>query len=450
MPPPIRASPKLRGGSDRDHKNYPYERRRGSNSAPPFVGPLPIRLRDLFTQAPQTPIRLPGIAEICGEDSPSEEKTVCRSSNSPSTELVTPTKKDPDETESDEGNAEEERNHICEGNEEEEENHLCEFSKPCNMDPSPDGMHYRKVVSHVFGRNKASTKLFPDDVWVHYCRKHYQRARYRAAQWPFTQCDLLVESLRRMQDWGGVESFELTLRRREVLRVEEEELSRSPQSERSDRVKRDKRVRPKPSTNRTLSSGRKHPTAIVAPVPSWMMGCLGKGKTFQEIRDVIKAASAYMQDMKDRQQQANQGSSGNSTPTSNGKGKQPATPQKQSVSSSIRFPDIEILPTFKPWVHAQAQQRREAQSQGADRVAGSQSSHLASQACAPSSSRPSSSRPSSSWPSSSRPSSSRPSSSRMPQPHCNGSRNNGAWQTEVNAAFAKKGKKQNEKRPPKR
>lgn len=57
---------------------------------------------------------------------------------------------------------------------------LCEYSTPCQMSTGSEGVYFRKVVSHLFGRNKTSTKLFPQHVWVLYCRRHYQRARYRA------------------------------------------------------------------------------------------------------------------------------------------------------------------------------------------------------------------------------------------------------------------------------
>ncbi|KAH2524907.1 hypothetical protein KXW97_003218, partial [Aspergillus fumigatus] len=90
---------------------------------------------------------------------------------------------------------------------------------PANGSGSGSGSHPRKLISHIFGRNKTSTKLFPSTVWVHYCRKHYQRARYRSRAWPFTQCELLLDSLGRMEAWGGVESFEVVLRRREMERL---------------------------------------------------------------------------------------------------------------------------------------------------------------------------------------------------------------------------------------
>ncbi|OAX81671.1 hypothetical protein ACJ72_03984 [Emergomyces africanus] len=92
----------------------------------------------------------------------------------------------------------------------------CQFSgESC----STASNHYRKVISHIFGRNKKCTVGIPEYVWIHYCRKHYQRARYRTAEWPFRQCDLAVDTIQNMRSWGGVESFNLQLRRRETWRT---------------------------------------------------------------------------------------------------------------------------------------------------------------------------------------------------------------------------------------
>ncbi|KAJ5797454.1 uncharacterized protein N7503_006750 [Penicillium pulvis] len=248
----------------------------------------------------------------------------------------------------------------------EESSALCEFSHPCHMGPSPDGMHFRKVVSHFFGRNKASTKLFPDAVWVHYCRKHYQRARYRADQWPFTQCELLLESLSRMEQWNGVESFEITLRRREVLRVSEKEhqsdishagpsragSSRSGPSNagRSKQKKTSARTKTKkPSTTRGLTMrGRRLPRAVTAPVPEWLRECVGCGKSFQEIRDIVNQTHQYMIDMRE-EEKAHEESLARSS----------SKDLERQQGSRARFPDIEILPTFKPWVLDAALRQRE-------------------------------------------------------------------------------------------
>ncbi|KAJ5909461.1 hypothetical protein N7504_004104 [Penicillium tannophilum] len=262
----------------------------------------------------------------------------------------------------------------------EESSALCEFSHPCHMGPSPDGMHFRKVVSHFFGRNKASTKLFPDAVWVHYCRKHYQRARYRADQWPFTQCELLLESLSRMEQWNGVESFEITLRRREVLRVSEKEhqsdtsqagpsRAGSSRSGPSKQKKTSARAKTKkPSTTRGLTMrGRRLPRAVTAPVPEWLRDCVGRGKSFQEIRDIVNMTYQYMVDMREEEKahEESLGISAGESSASAGKKSQwlPARSSSKDLErqqgSRARFPDIEILPTFKPWVLDAALRQRE-------------------------------------------------------------------------------------------
>ncbi|KAJ5475599.1 hypothetical protein N7539_007886 [Penicillium diatomitis] len=201
---------------------------------------------------------------------------------------------------------------------------VCEFSRPCRMGPSPDGVHFRKVVSHLFGRNKASTKSFPESVWVFYCRKHYQRARYRAAQWPFNQCELLLQSLDRMERWGHVRSFELRLRRREALRTDRET------------------QRPVPTG--LLDNGRRHPTAFTAPVPDWLQREVGAGKSFDDIRGIVERIRRDMTDARQRENGYNQALADTSSSGSS------AHRERQAFT---RFPDIEILPTFHSGVLAE-------------------------------------------------------------------------------------------------
>lgn len=256
-----------------------------------------------------------------------------------------------------------------------DEDHLCEFAAPCRMHPSPDGMHYRKVVSHVFGRNKAVTKLFPLGVWVHYCRKHYQRARYRADQWPFTQCDLLLESLNRMERWDGVESFELILRRREQMRIGREldpaatpgasnENASVNQAQGQDNRSQSVLARPQ---------GRKHPTAIVAPVPEWLRQHVGHDKTFAEVRHIIEMVRSHMvklrnteraQQLKDIPKATNAPDNPRRAASSNARkarnGKLGSQDPMRVRTSKIRFPDVEILPHFKPWVKKAALRQRSA------------------------------------------------------------------------------------------
>ena len=255
--------------------------------------------------------------------------------------------------------------------EDEQTDPACEFSAPCRMGPSPDGMHWRKVVSHVFGRNKASTKLFPQYVWVHYCRKHYQRARYRADQWPFTQCDLLLESLNRMERWGGVNSFELILRRREQLRVDNEpdaDSNERPAGARTTASTTRKETR----TSRALAApqrSRKHPTAINAPVPLWLRQLVGKSKSFDNIRELIEHVRTYLSDLRkeEREEQLSLSMSPSlSVSPRHAAGKARKRPVKTTgfknnqrlQTSRVRFPDVEILPTFNPWVVEAALRQR--------------------------------------------------------------------------------------------
>ncbi|EGE02706.1 ORP1 [Trichophyton equinum CBS 127.97] len=147
----------------------------------------------------------------------------------------------------------------------------CQFDESCSTGSS----HYRKVISHIFGRNKKCTVNIPDAVWIYYCRKHYQRARYRNDEWPFTQCRLALDTIANMQAWGGVDSFNLTLRRRERLPP-------PPPP-------------PPPTTTTTTTSpsSKKSPKNIPRPVPDWLHDCVGPNKSFDEIRQVIHGLRAH-------------------------------------------------------------------------------------------------------------------------------------------------------------
>lgn len=232
---------------------------------------------------------------------------------------------------------------------------LCEFSRPCQMSPSPDGVHFRKIVSHLFGRNKASTKLFPDSVWVYYCRKHYQRARYRAEQWPFNQCELLMQSLDRMEQWGHVLCFELRLRRREALRAD-------GQGER-------------PAPTGLLGNGRRHPTAITAPVPEWLQREVGTGKSFDEIRNIVERIRTHLTKIKNEEDskklRRTKPNGGAALSKDDKKLAQNAAYHERN--SLVRFPDIEILPTFDPLVIEEARQRSSRKKRA--KKGGSEKSH---------------------------------------------------------------------------
>jgi len=94
----------------------------------------------------------------------------------------------------------------------------CSYCAGC-MTESP----LRKVVSHIFGRNKLSTRQIPKNVWVYYCRKHYQRSRYRNPRgFARQQVQLVRRQCARLEQWGGVKQWVIKVRRREELRMNRE------------------------------------------------------------------------------------------------------------------------------------------------------------------------------------------------------------------------------------
>ena len=81
-----------------------------------------------------------------------------------------------------------------------------------------DSGDHRKVVSHIFGRNKTCTRALPHDLWILWCRKHYQRMKYRAEEngiWHLRQMELVRRQLRIFENWGKVRSWTIALRKEE-------------------------------------------------------------------------------------------------------------------------------------------------------------------------------------------------------------------------------------------
>ncbi|PYI08782.1 hypothetical protein BO78DRAFT_56380 [Aspergillus sclerotiicarbonarius CBS 121057] len=134
----------------------------------------------------------------------------------------------------------------------------CEYQSSCTLPTSPDKPKHRKVISHIFGRNKVSTRRIPQQAWIHYCRKHYQRVRYQTSSWPLLQCELVLESLKRMEQCGEIQEFEVTLRKREVERKMGGEVKGE------------------------------------SPVPQWLADEVGK-KSFAEVRQLVQRIRASLE-----------------------------------------------------------------------------------------------------------------------------------------------------------
>ncbi|UKZ83312.1 hypothetical protein TrVFT333_011120 [Trichoderma virens FT-333] len=101
------------------------------------------------------------------------------------------------------------------------------------VDDCQTGSQLRKAISHLFGRNKACTLRIPKQVWVYYCRKHYQRIRYRNAKtYPLNQMYLVKMQINRLQRWSDenqrqgagpyIKLWTLALRKREQSRLDKE------------------------------------------------------------------------------------------------------------------------------------------------------------------------------------------------------------------------------------
>ncbi|KAH9900092.1 hypothetical protein F4778DRAFT_155206 [Xylariomycetidae sp. FL2044] len=150
------------------------------------------------------------------------------------------------------------------------------------------GSQLRKAISHIFGRNKLCTRMIPQHVWVHFCRKHYQRSRYRNAQeYAKLQCDLVEKQVSRVQAWsdenkkcgqaGIVLDWSLSMRKREQNRVQENSNRRHHQdiSDNED------------TYDRAVLNG--------TAVPDWLRDKCGEGYSTAEILDIVKRLKGEME-----------------------------------------------------------------------------------------------------------------------------------------------------------
>ena len=139
----------------------------------------------------------------------------------------------------------------------------------------------RKVVSHIFGRNKACTTQINDACIIVYCRKHYQRFRFRCQKykrWLSLQADCVRLQLERMEEWGGVTSWSVALRLAEQKQLDAENaaIARGAQALAADTNSQ------ACSFTAVNDSGTKRPCRERFLVPY-----LGDGKTFADIYKIV-------------------------------------------------------------------------------------------------------------------------------------------------------------------
>ena len=120
---------------------------------------------------------------------------------------------------------------------------------------------HRKVVSHIFGRNKACTRDLPDNLWIYWCRKHYQRFKYRAEDaenWHTIQMGLVRNQLQAFEDWGEVRSWTISLRKAEQDAITKEN-----------------------------QNGVTYTSYVTSCWERFLLPYLGTNKTFAQVREVL-------------------------------------------------------------------------------------------------------------------------------------------------------------------
>lgn len=144
----------------------------------------------------------------------------------------------------------------------------------------------RKAISHIFGRNKLCTRLIPPAVWVHWCRKHYQRCRYRnPAEYATRQADMVTVQIDRVQEWsndnkthnrpGIVLSWTIQPRKREAQRISEQDGEDGAQQTGH------------PGEDQAIANG----TAI----PNWLLAECDKEFTTAEVQAVVRRIQQEME-----------------------------------------------------------------------------------------------------------------------------------------------------------
>ncbi|KAH8820910.1 hypothetical protein F5884DRAFT_657894, partial [Xylogone sp. PMI_703] len=183
--------------------------------------------------------------------------------------------------------------------------HVAPATPPASMDQADDqsitcmyiancdtGSQPRKAISHIFGRNKMCTRKIPQHVWVHYCRKHYQRSRYRnPKEYAKLQCDLVQQQIRRVHDWsennlrtnqpGVVQDWGLAIRKREQKRLDDMGSSNRKRS-----VTAFDQNDSEDGDNGDEIGDRRNSVPLTA-VPEWLLALCGKGYSTTEILDIF-------------------------------------------------------------------------------------------------------------------------------------------------------------------
>ena len=153
----------------------------------------------------------------------------------------------------------------------------------------------RKVVSHVFGRNKTCTMQIPEDCTVTWCRQHYQRFKYRCKEkWINTQIDIIRRQLGRMEQWGGVRSWTINWGKsvKEAIDVENvlvtQRLNDASQHQNAAVFAANNQIRSANAMEKP-SKENQAPTSNF----QFLVTHIGAGKTFKQVYDTVDAIETW-------------------------------------------------------------------------------------------------------------------------------------------------------------
>lgn len=222
---------------------------------------------------------------------------------------------------------------------------FCFFSVNCDYKNSP----FRKSISHIFGRNKKCTRNVPSAVWIQFCRKHYQRSRYRTQDYGRLQCELMILQIKRIQLWSDncaeqnipcrLIDWELTTRKRETKRLDADKKKKASAAKAAAKSATKKRARPEDDVdgdeaddgNESEGDDDMANAPDGCPAPAWLLHEMGKGLSTAKVLEIAEQLLTFL----------------------------------RMGSGDGKFPDIELLPNIVNDVPQPPRQRKAAKNSAA-------------------------------------------------------------------------------------
>ncbi|KAF8417813.1 hypothetical protein BGX38DRAFT_1109278, partial [Terfezia claveryi] len=169
-----------------------------------------------------------------------------------------------------------------------DDDHKCSYTESCET-----GSPLRKVVSHFFGRNKLATRKIPKHLWVYFCRKHYQRSRYRNPRgFACLQIQLVQTQIGNLRRWGGVIDWTVKVRRREEMRSRTS-TGANQGSESASHIDGDGEAVGEPMAVRAVT--RRRASGAGGTIPTHYLQYVGEHKTMDEVTALVEAIQQDME-----------------------------------------------------------------------------------------------------------------------------------------------------------